>query len=289
MPDTGPFHRTRLRLRAIASLVSETLRENPESRHRRHLIKKYKGTENGQVLILGNGPSVNNLTVGQILRFQAYGGKVVVMNDFLFSSLAIEFLPDYYFIFDPDYWKSTYQDNNRQLALNGYFEDINPNCTLVQGANYSLLSETHGKYLFVDHRSIQGLWRSANPNKPWGLPSSVAMGAIATMKYLGFSTIYFAGLDSDSYKSFFVDDLNEVMFSSANNYFYTQSDGLVDPFTNPASEARPMGDWPIRHMSDVLYAAAIFMRDFHWLVAENCVNVGNDRTNDSAPRACLLH
>ena len=289
VPDTGVFHKPKLRFRAGASFISETLRETPETRKRRRSVKMKRNTERGEILLLGNGPSVNNLTIQQILRFQSYGGKIAVMNGFLFSDLSEKFLPDYYFIVDPAYWRAEDREGTALTEkLKKYIEEINTDCVLVQPGSNPLLSEKHLNYFFVDGRTIAGLLRIAQPNRPWGLPSSVAMMAISALKYVGFETIYFAGLDSNSYKDFFVDDLNKVMFSAENNYFFRQGDRHGDATSKLFEEARPMRDWPIRHMSDVLYAAAIFMRDLHWLAGENCINVGGDRTNDSAPRACLL-
>ena len=289
VPDTGVFHNTKLRLRAGASLLSATLRESPETRQRRRTLKSHQNSQHGQVLVLGNGPSVNNLTVVQIKRFQSFGGKVAVMNGFLFSDLSEKILPDYYFLVDPAYWNAEDPEGtDLKSRLINHVTEANPDCILVQPANYPLISHHHSKYLFVDGRSIAGLRRVAQPNKPWGLPSSVAMAAISTMKFLGFSLIYFAGLDSDSYKNFFIDDLNQVMFSSKGNYFFNASENLSETSWQEHNDVRPMRDWPIRHMADVLYAAAIFMRDLEWLAGEHCINVGSDRTNDSAPRACLL-
>lgn len=289
VPDTGVSHKLKLRLRTGASFISETLRENPETRKRRRSVRMKKNTERGEILLLGNGPSINNLTVDQIIRFQSHGGKIAVMNGFLFSDLSEKFLPDYYFIVDPGYWvEDNVEGNSLAKKLKKYLEETNPSCILVQPGTNPLISEMHSNYLFIDGRSVAGLLRIAKPNRPWGLPASVAMIAISALKYVGFETIYFAGLDSDSYKNFFVNDLNEVMFSSENYYFFTQTDGQGGSTAETFEGARPMRDWPIRHMSDVLYAAAIFMRDLHWLVGENCINVGGDRTNDSAPRACLL-
>ena len=276
-----------MKLRAFASLLSETVREDSQTRSRRKSLASFKNAQSGQVLILGNGPSVNNLGISQLLRFQNSGGKIAVMNGFLLSGLASELLPDYYFLVDPTYWNSEDREGvELREKLDEHLRDVNQKCVVVQPANQPLLSTSHGHYLFVDGRASSGLTRTALPNRPWGLPSSLAMTAISTTRFLGFETIYFAGLDSDSYKAFFVDDLNEVMFSSDFNYFFKQASTQENPDSDFLG--RRIRDWPIRNMSDVLYAAAVFMSDLHELAGKECVNVGNDRTNNSASRACLL-
>lgn len=285
LPDTGFFHGIKVRVRAAASFFSATVRENSEIRTRRRAIENLRGTYKGDVLILGNGPSVNNLTLAQIMRFQNNGGQILVMNGFLYSELSKKISPEFYFVIDPDYWNSKNAEGTKlRKAIQDYLEKINPNCLLFQTATAELLCPKHGNTLFVDGRSIAGLKRWGEPNKPWGLPSSVALAAISTMKYFGFENIYYAGLDSSSYLNFFVDDLSQVKYTSANTYFFSQNDD--DPFNE--SNAQEMGNWPIRHMADVFYAAAIFLRDFKDLSDGKCINVGNDRTNDASPRACLL-
>lgn len=285
LPDTDFFHGIKMRLRAGASLFSATIRESSEIRTRRQAIESLRGKYKGDVLILGNGPSVNNLSLAQIMRFQNNGGQILVMNGFLYSELSKKILPDFYFVIDPDYWDSKSVEGSKlRSAIQDYLENFNPNCLLFQTSTTELLCPKHGNTLFVDGRSIAGLKRWMEPNKPWGLPSSVALAAISTMKYFGFTNIYYAGLDSSSYLNFFVDDLSQVKYTSANTYFFSQTDD--DPFN--ASKAQGMGDWPLRHMADVFYAAAIFLRDFKDLSDGKCINVGNDRTNDASPRACLL-
>ena len=56
------------------------------------------------------------------------------------------------------------------------------------------------------------------------------------------------------------------------------------------SDNRPkyMEDWPIRKLSDVHYAQAVFLEDLKMLCGDKCINVGLDQTNDSAWRACLI-
>ena len=288
VPDTGLFHVYKLRLRAAATLISATVRETSEIRTRRRAIEAFRGSYQGDVLILGNGPSVNNLTLAQIMRFQSNGGRILAMNGFLYSELSKQFLPDFYFVIDPAYWDSkNSEDAKLRKQLQIYLENTNSNCLLVQTATAELLCPDHMNTLFVDGRSIAGLKRWSEPNRPWGLPSSVALAAISTMKYFGFKTIYFAGLDSSSYLNFFVDDLNQVKYTSANTYFFSRDEAAkLDPVD--LTQGREMGDWPIRHMSDVFYAASIFMRDFEYLSDGRCINVGNDRTNDASPRACLI-
>jgi hypothetical protein len=270
----------------MLSLISETLRESKESRLKRKGTKRLKNSKSGEVLLLGGGPSVLNLSIAQIERFQNSGGKVAVMNGFLFASLAREIRPDYYFILDPGYWDSSELSKDFRKKLEEL--SIQFSFTLVHPSDKSSLLISNKSVIYVGGRIVSGLKRIANPYSFWGLPASTALVSIATLNFLGYKRIYFAGLDSDTYKKYFVNDLNEVLFSKDGNYFYQEPSLTQAESYDVANNILSMEGLPIRNMADVLYSCAVFMRDMAWLAQNNCVNVGNDLSNDSSPRACLI-
>lgn len=286
--DTGPLQRVRLILRVILTLISETLRENKTSRQNRRRTKKLRNSQKGEVLLLGGGPSVANLSIAQIERFKRNGGKIAVMNGFVFSELATSISLDYYFILDPGYWDSSelsteFRRKLQELSLNPLSSFM-----LVHPSNQTNLVEKSMDVIHVGGRDLSGLMKIASPYSFWGLPASTALIAISTLKFLGFKRIYFAGLESNTYKNYFVNDLNEVLFAKDGNYFYTEPKLEQNESFQSDTGILSMEGSPIRHMADVLYSCAVFMRDMSWLMKEKCVNVGNDATNDAAPRACLL-
>jgi hypothetical protein len=271
-------------IRTVLSLISESLRMDEQTKSRLSETRALKSQNRGKVLILGNGPSCKNLTIEQIRRFRSLGGKVLVMNDFVRSDLAQQVIVDFYAIVDPEYWKEDSPSIREfRIMLDGFIEKSKSGLTIIQPAFRPNLSPGHNKYIYLDGRNVSGLLKWSQPHRPWGYPASVALMSISCMRYIGYQEIYFAGLDSDSYKNFFVDELNTLYFDSSFNYSY--SEVLHGDSTN----VRPMKDWPLNNMADVLFAASIFFRDLKRILGDNAVNVGTDKTNDSCPRACLLH
>ena len=253
------------------------------------ITKSLKGSENSPVLVIGNGPSAKNLTANQITRFRSLGGKIAVMNGFADSPLSKILAPDYYCLAEPGYWNPANESDIQHLErIEDLIASASNDVVIVQPAHQIPIFASHKSYFFVDSRSVAGLYRSSRPDRPWGLPGSVAMMAIATMQFLGHSVIYFTGLDSVVSRSYFVDDLNQLLWDSREHYFYEDiaykknRPGLAEPGVFIVEPGL------LRNFADVLYSDAIFRNDLYWLMKDRCVNVGNDRTNDAAPRACLI-
>jgi hypothetical protein len=275
------------RIREIASLISNTLLMDKKTRMRLKSTTKLKNSKLGDVLLIGNGPSAKSLTESQVKLFQDNGGVVAVMNNFYRSDLALRISPDYYFLMDPDFWYPKFKWTSQDGALvANYIRIHESDLTIVQPANFPLIIPEWKNCIFIDGRSTKGLLRIARPDKPWGLPASVALYAISTLKFLGYRTIYFTGLDSNFVNFFYADDLNQVYNSPHGQHFYQVDREIKNALDqiNPNEVIIP----PFRHLADLNYAHGIFLRDFYWLAKDRCINVGNDRTNDSSPRACLL-
>ena len=287
--DNLVYHYAKLKLRVLLSLFSDTLRMDSNTRKNLDITSSLKGTEDCPVLVIGNGPSAKSLTLKQITRFRSLGGKIAVMNGFADSPLSKTMIPDYYCLTDPGYWNpSNLSDFQHRERIQDLISKDPSNVTIIQPANQARIFSEHKKYIFIDGRSVAGLYRNSRPDRPWGLPGSVAMMEIATMQFLGHSVIYFTGLDSVVSRSYLVDDLNQLLWDSRGHYFYEdkahQKDrvGLVEPGVLLIEPGL------LRNFADVLYADAVFRNDLYWLMKNRCVNVGNDRTNDAAPRACLI-
>ena len=289
-PDGNIFHHyLRMKLRVLLSLFADTLRMNKEVKKRIKDTSKRQESEFCEVLVIGNGPSANSLTENQYLRFKSSGGKILVMNGFVDSPLADFIKPDYYCLMDLGYWNPVHESEfGRLTKISELLTASSDSITFMQPANQSKLFENYSNYLFFDGRSIAGIRRIARPDKPWGLPGSVAMMAIASLKFLGHKVIYFTGLDSDASRHYFVNDLNELLWDSRNYYFYTSEEKAESRTDIVEDGVYKVPPGLINNFVDLLYSDAVFRRDLRWLMSENCINVGGDRTNDAAPRACLL-
>jgi hypothetical protein len=278
--------RLKERLREVLSLIAQTLTMDRDTKKQIKATSRLQNSSTNDVLLIGNGPSAKSLTSSQVYNFQANGGSIAVLNDFFRSEIAKSIVPDYYFLSDPEYWfpQRKYMTENIS-SLTAFIKKHLTSVTIVQPARFSPIVNSHSKYIYLDSRTTGGILRRARPDKPWGLPPSVALQAIATLKFLGHKRVFFTGLDSNFVSFFFVDDLNRIYRSPEGMHFYKSGE-------SPNSIMESISTEPIvesfRHIADLYYAHGIFMRDFYWLCRDNCINVGNDHTNDAAPRACLI-
>lgn len=286
-PKGTSSHYLKVKVRASLSLVSQILVTSDLEKKRILILKEMKNSKNLPVLLIGNGPSASTLTIEQIDNFRRSGGSIAVMNSFYKSDLADLIKPDYYFVVDPEHWTPKLLSNfSLKSELQEYFTGKKLDTVIVQPAQFDELCSGHSNYLFVDGRSCQGLWRGKRPDRPWGLPASVSMIAISTLDYLGHSKIYFTGLDSTFVSFFEVDDMNNVINPGIGQHFYSHSPEVAD-LTAPITGIEKYKA-PYRDLADLYFAHGIFLRDLSWLCADKCINVGNDKGNQSSPRACLL-
>ena len=285
-PKGTSFHYLKVKIRASLSLVSQILVTSDLEKSRITQLKEVKNSRNSPVLLIGNGPSASTLTIEQIDNFRKSGGLIAVMNSFYKSNLAGQIEPDYYFIVDPEHWEPKLISNSSlKSELQDYFAR-KPETIIVQPAQFDELCSEHSNYLYIDGRSCQALWRGKRPDRPWGLPASVSMIAISTLDYLGHSKIYFTGLDSTFVSFFEVDDMNNVVNPGVGQHFYSHSPDVADLAAPIKGIEKHKA--PYRDLADLYFAHGIFLRDLSWLCADKCINVGNDKGNQSSPRACLL-
>lgn len=280
-------HWAQVKIRATLSLISQIVTTDRSTKDKIRKLKKLHNTRSNPVLLIGNGPSASSLTKNQIEYFKSLGGSVAVMNSFYKSDLAQQIEPDYYFIVDPEHWEAKYVANiDLRRELQNYLSSLLNPIEIVQPAQFENIGSLNYRYIYVDGRSSQGLWRRKRPDKPWGLPSSVSMIAIATLDFLGHKPIFFTGLDSTFIKFFEIDDLNRVINPGVGQHFYPMSTEISDLMA--PIEEREKFKAPYRDLADLYYGHSVFLRDLDWLCKDKCINVGNDNGNQTSPRACLF-
>ncbi len=287
IPNPFSTDSVKAKLRESLSLISGTLVMDRATKRKILETRNLQNSKSNPVLLIGNGPSAKLLTIEQISHFKSIGGQIAVMNSFFRTDLARQIAPDYYFVVSPEFWYPKFKHSSKERDhIVEFIEKTAPNVTIVQPVIFDLIVPNHQNYIFIDGRSVQGLRRLARPDKPWGLPSSVALYAIATLKFVGHQIVYFTGLDSNFVNFFLTDDLNNVVNMAHGQHSYEIGQENYDNLAPLNFEENLR--LPFRHLADLNYAHGIFLRDMYFLCKTGCVNVGNDRTNDAAPRACLL-
>lgn len=288
IPDGTWSYFIKLKLRVLLSLMSTYFKM---SKLERKLLKKsrnQKGTQSGKVLLLANGPSVNDIRLSQIKYFKSLGGKIAVMNGFHLSDLSKDLVPDYYFMMDPQSWNSTKPaDSKIRDNLRNYIRRSTNKIQVVQPVSLPKFLEDHQNFLFVSPLNSSGLFRSTNPFICWGLASSTMLVSLGSLIVLGFTEIYYGGVDGTSFRYFKVNDLNEMYWSAENYHFYENS-RLKFSSKDSIEVGIELKEDLIPSFADMLYAESVLRRDFQYLSRGRFVNVSGGDFSDSGPRACLI-
>ena len=188
------------------------------------VLQKTKALRNSRkrkkALVIGNGPSASKISLEQLQDLDRASVDVFATNSFLSSPLGT-FVPDYMIFSDPLDFKPVSDDHPRKFR-----SDLGkPQRALAESLCSTIFAPVNQKkyccgdqYLFFnDYENIH----SSNVEdilKPRGYGSWTGTKALAIACYLGYSEIYFVGIDQDLFKSLMVDSTNKVYYEVAHFY-----------------------------------------------------------------------
>ena len=242
--------------------------------------------ESDMLLIIGGGPSVNNLSIEQINRFKACGGEIMVMNDFAISKLAKLVKVDYYILCDPEYWNiKAVPSEARKHAIVRQYLDQNTSITVIQPTGFSKIVSRE-RILYISPLPTVGLRKYENPIGFWGHPNYVSLYSLAIARAFAYKEVYFAGLDSSTYRHYEVDDLNRVKYRATESHFYSNEAIEIFKESKNVFFQHPLNVFQ-KSIIDVLYGEIIYRRSFEYL-SRGYINVGSDPYNDACFRASLI-
>jgi hypothetical protein len=250
----------------------------PKLRHRTNTIKKLKGTKRGQpVLIIGNGPSTNSISVNQVKALQGRGGDVICMNSYDRNQFSETVVPNYYFLIDPVYEQDQFIEKHSTVD----YLNKHPEIHLVESSLANTNLGVTNSRLYINGISAVGLWKSDSPLMANTHPQGVLFSALKFAVYLGYSPIYVTGIDNSYYLHHYHNQMGEI---------FVKTNGLHSYTDEAVGEVGKTIPYLTRNMSDVLYAHAIFLRDLRKFGrGREIINVGlSDITNDAFPFGCLL-
>lgn len=171
--------------------------------------KELKNTKKGQkCFVFANGPSMNLLDAKKIEQYQKAGFDIICVNSYLISDIADTVVPNYYVLSDP---LSFFGDTQKK-----YINRLNDlNIPVFIPAQFINNSPKH-YYIFndVENRFTSNI----NPIKPRGYLSMTAYKALAIACYLGYDTIFICGFDNDYFKTFSVDENNDIYYIDKHYY-----------------------------------------------------------------------
>lgn len=254
------------------------LRDHRLIQSRLILTRNLESTKEGiPLLVIGNGPSANDLTLEQVNLLRLKSCEFAVMNEFHRNIYLSSMLsPNYYFLSDPGFYEKNFENRKRDLSD---FLQANPDCFEVRPANINPKLLFGSRVLYFNPISGAGIFRKFNPLKWRSYPDSVLFAALCFAIFRGYNPIYLIGADNSMYKyHFYSKDMRIQVRRSTGFHSYEEPETVSETLPNIT-----------RSMSDVLYAHAVFLHDLKRFCAAKVVNVGiTDETNDALPKACLL-
>jgi len=236
----------------------------------RELRQRRNSASGKVVLVVGNGPSADELNPDEIARWQKNGRLVVVAtNYFLGTPLGKNITPDY-LVWADDVFDPLHEGSAKQWELAQAREKT---CLVVPWTwKTGLSDDMHSRVLFFDNDSLESITRNISPLKPRGYHGSTGVKALAFAIHLGGDQTLLSGVDLSNFKNFSVDQSNEIWRGPA----HVKG---ADSGTMRISEFALLG------ISDALYSAASELRYLRTHFADrDVVNLGSTSLIDAFPR-----
>ena len=183
------------------------------------ITKKLKNTKKGKnCFVFANGSSMNLLDIKKIEHYQKTGFDVICVNSHILSDIADTVVPNYYVLSAPiafgvpnDLIPDEVMDAQKKII-----EKLNNlNIPVFIPAQFTNNSLKH-YYIFNDLENR--FTRNIKPIKPRSYLSMTAYKALAIACYLGYDTIFICGFDNDYFKTFSVDENNDIYYIDTHYY-----------------------------------------------------------------------
>lgn len=194
-----------------------------------HGCKVPRCAESGEIVVLGNGPSLS-LTMDSLPGFLSRRDLLAV-NFSLNSSLIVALKPRYYVLADPHFFSAGEQDNVKQLWAN--INAVDWKMTLFVPANTKRTN-------FINNSNIEIVRYHLTPVEGWkamahyafkhnlGMPRprNVLVPSIMLAIAMGYKKIYIAGADHTWLQNLWVQDDNQVVTKLP--HFYKEDDKEIE-------------------------------------------------------------
>ncbi|MBN2484729.1 MAG: hypothetical protein JXB34_02025, partial [Bacteroidales bacterium] len=208
---------------------------------------KSSKTKADELIILGNGPSLNDTLIKGENFFP--GKSFMVVNGFATSDIYEKMKPEYYIMADPQFWN----DNNPVASANKICNDVRS--AIISKTTWPLYfflpyeAKKSGNIIkqFKTNKNIKIIWY--NKTTVTGLtglskllfrlrlgiprPQNVLIPALIVTINMGFKKIYIAGTDHSWHEDLVVDNNNNVCYRKTHFYNNGTSELIIikDIFT----------------------------------------------------------
>lgn len=262
-----------VRLRVLAMYIIRRFSQGVGRREALRGMKELAGSAEGKiVLVIGNGPSAEMLTPGEVVEQQRAGTLIVIAtNHFLASKNGKAITPDF-LLWSDDGFHPRARDKHpeRWKILEKY-----PSVTLVMPwtwKRYVDRSNIANPVIYFDNDTLEGWSRQISPLRPRGYQGTTGVKAVAVGTHLSPSQTQVIGLDLSYVKNFSVGPDNTV---------------TRNPTHVPGTDSgeQDMTRETLVGMADLLYSTANEYRALHTHFSnKNIVNLDPHSLVDAFPK-----
>jgi hypothetical protein len=190
---------TKLAIHNSLELVSffKTPRPKPEQLEGTRVLKNSK--KGSVALILGSGPSLNNLNTNVL---DDYVDDVFVINSFNQLEVATRIKPAFYGLSDPAHFGTLSSEQAIELnATLDYINDCEATLVLPHTAFSAKVFASFNR-IFFDDREKTFLNRNIGPLKPRSYGSTTIYKMLAMATFLGYAEIFVLGFDNTNFLNY---------------------------------------------------------------------------------------
>lgn len=180
--------------------------------------KEYKALRNfvdtkitQKCIVLGNGPSLNNIDAKFLINFKKEKGEIFVVNNFHLNDSLSQVNPDFFFSSDPvTHLEENFQNLRLKLQKNlqckifvpfelkNTYEDLFPEHTVIGFCNIEIR-----RNFFSPRNSIR-------PDRPRSYSAMTAYSALALAKWMNYQEIFVIGIDNTYLSDVICDEKNKI-------------------------------------------------------------------------------
>jgi hypothetical protein len=237
-------------------------------------LKKLESSIEALVIVLANGPSLNNLNPEQYLDLQLKGFKFFALNSYALSELGKIVKPNYYVLSDPQHKRRIQEASDPlTLALNSYGESL----VVFVPNTWKHTSNINCKVVAFNDFSLYGISNNIKVWKPRGYTSLTAYKALAIALHISSKPVGIIGFDNSEFHFLRSDEHNRTLLIPGKlRHFFTQESESVD-----LSNLFPEG------LGDALYAASLAFKSLEIFPKERIVNLDLNSLTDAFPKKTL--
>jgi hypothetical protein len=190
---------TKLVLHNSLQLISFYKTPGPKRKHLKE-TRVLKNSKKGKVaLILGSGPSLNNLNTNIL---GDYIDDVFVINSFNQLEVATKIKPAFYGLSDPAHFGSLSGEQAMELnAILDYIKDCEATLVLPHTAFFAKVFASFNR-VFFDDREKTFLNRNIGPLKPRSYGSTTIYKMLAMATFMGYKEIFILGFDNTNFLNY---------------------------------------------------------------------------------------